>query len=519
MITNTFRVPSWRFEKLTRAVDRLNDQIRKFEHPGWSLRVIDWESVTPPDDEGHPYMVAVIEVSGDPPEADGWAIVATLEWVEGSSANVVFADEDDPNWRAYRNTEPRCDVCNLARHRKRVIVVRNQDGQYALVGSSCIRKMFGFRGYTSFEAILDVTCGVFEECVKFDRQCQEGEVGSIPYGDCPTNTVKTIAWAVSEFWKLPVTHRRSRFLPSWIGDEVPDFFDFMEIDCAADLAALADSGLLQDGDLDWDFDNPTKDEGVMAEVDRVIEWARCEAIHPADITGHNAGVLLTAPEIPQRLAKTACKLVAEHLQRIEMEQVKGELERTVGDQMADYSCEMCYVICSLKNWQLPQNRSDSNDLVLTDHDGNILFVNPYEEEAPVELKVGERVQVEGRIRPLPSEIGEAAFRLSDAQVIQVDSRPGDLFFFLTEVLAILPMTYEFPPSGAIDDPCAVVVVDKRGGNFVIECNSGSLTKGQAVLVDGMGGGLVDIGGYVAKSMPRAGLRPLQLMYVYTGCDS
>ena len=72
----------------------------------------------------------------------GWDFVATIE--HGDGLNIVHSYDGAPDTPVqYRTDAPTCDHCGHDRDRKNTIVVRNEDGEFQRVGTTCARTYLG----------------------------------------------------------------------------------------------------------------------------------------------------------------------------------------------------------------------------------------------------------------------------------------------------------------------------------------------------------------------------------------
>lgn len=125
-----------------------------------------------------------VALSGQPPRYEGWSFLATLNWDQHAGLVVRAAPGAPPVDRATL-VEGRCDHCHTVRQRRKVYLVRNEQGEQIQVGSTCIKDFLGWSAGISF---------IDEESVREDI---DGFLTGLTGGerDYRTEDVLAIAWA------------------------------------------------------------------------------------------------------------------------------------------------------------------------------------------------------------------------------------------------------------------------------------------------------------------------------------
>ena len=88
-----------------------------------------------------------VEVCGSQPKFDGWEFCATLmplptdDGMENMIRKVPSCEYNIP--AEYRNRVGECDHCGYKRRRNETYVVRKDDGEFRMVGSSCMKDFLG----------------------------------------------------------------------------------------------------------------------------------------------------------------------------------------------------------------------------------------------------------------------------------------------------------------------------------------------------------------------------------------
>lgn len=101
-----------------------------------------------------------ITIDGDQPKFNGWTFYATLlpiptdDGIENQIRKVPGIEEDIPS--KYRTLVGQCDHCNQNRNRKETYLVRNEQGDYKVVGSSCLKDFLGHSDPHSIAKYLEL---------------------------------------------------------------------------------------------------------------------------------------------------------------------------------------------------------------------------------------------------------------------------------------------------------------------------------------------------------------------------
>jgi len=174
----SYRIPDERYEEFRGKIERLQRRANKLGvgDATWTVtglehvRVVEGRGMSGlyreevPDDyelrTEHEERVLFIrtyhrvEVAGDAPKLNGWALIAVLERIDDPEAAGtvirVVPGMDEGGLERYRDVKPWCEHCNLQRVRNDTFVVRHDDGRTAQVGRQCLRD---FTGHESPEDI------------------------------------------------------------------------------------------------------------------------------------------------------------------------------------------------------------------------------------------------------------------------------------------------------------------------------------------------------------------------------
>lgn len=81
--------------------------------------------------------INVVEVRGQAPRIEGWAVAALIEFSEAGNfvSGAPGMGDVNPEWRTVGNI---CQHCNKKRNRNDLIVIRHEDGREIIVGRNCL---------------------------------------------------------------------------------------------------------------------------------------------------------------------------------------------------------------------------------------------------------------------------------------------------------------------------------------------------------------------------------------------
>ena len=153
----TFKIPEENLEALRRTIARLAKTATRLGCTGISFRETgDTEMVEVQAETGRYFRkVCVVEIEGAAPKLPGWSFLAAVQPSETEDCRYaaghtrlniihVFGDVPEGTLDAYRSCDLRCDHCRVNRRRvKAYIVLREEDGHVAMVGSDCLAHYTG----------------------------------------------------------------------------------------------------------------------------------------------------------------------------------------------------------------------------------------------------------------------------------------------------------------------------------------------------------------------------------------
>lgn len=138
METRSFSVPASNVVRVEKKVNALNKRAAKLNLTPLSYVVGESSFRDYTDENGSKWKVEfkAIEVSGEVPSLNGWAIVAGIDHVEG--VNLIRSFEDVPV--EYRERKPFCDHCNTHKIKVKSTIIKNvESGEFKQVGNSCLK--------------------------------------------------------------------------------------------------------------------------------------------------------------------------------------------------------------------------------------------------------------------------------------------------------------------------------------------------------------------------------------------
>lgn len=143
----TYQIPKGRLAPL---LDTLGEIARRAERlgqpaPTWEIGPETRRLVSDgPGDPGVMVCLVPVTVAGCAPRLGGWTVAAVLDH-EGERPVVRRPPDSEPIPRAVLDgaARPKCDHCRSARQRKRTFLLRDGEGMYRQVGSSCLGDFTG----------------------------------------------------------------------------------------------------------------------------------------------------------------------------------------------------------------------------------------------------------------------------------------------------------------------------------------------------------------------------------------
>jgi len=175
---NIYIIPECNLVKLEEIIKKVNNSSKKLGLAETTFNVCDVNHSTylvrTENHAGDPFWVSKledrhiviakrdwynVEVTGSQPKFDGWEFCATLapiptdNGMENMIRKVPTCKHNIP--ADYRNRVGQCDHCYQNRRRNETYVVRNDNGEFKMVGSSCMKDFLGHIDPHAISAYLE----------------------------------------------------------------------------------------------------------------------------------------------------------------------------------------------------------------------------------------------------------------------------------------------------------------------------------------------------------------------------
>jgi len=94
----------------------------------------------------------VVDINGQAPRIDGWALAARVEFndIIGNVVRIAPGRDDDGSYSSYRSIDPVCEHCNSKRRRNDVFILEHSDGRRKIVGRNCLADFLRCSGADAF---------------------------------------------------------------------------------------------------------------------------------------------------------------------------------------------------------------------------------------------------------------------------------------------------------------------------------------------------------------------------------
>ncbi len=141
-----YEVPAVNLEKMRAGLVKLERKAAKLGVEAPRIYEVFEEDRPILDDKGKPsgqlrrYHFIVVE--GEAPKLAGWTFVGSIDVVP-EVGNILRTVPGETMPKAFRSAEMRCDHCRTNRRRVSHHVVRNDVGEFKIVGSSCVGDFLG----------------------------------------------------------------------------------------------------------------------------------------------------------------------------------------------------------------------------------------------------------------------------------------------------------------------------------------------------------------------------------------
>lgn len=327
----TYLIPDSNLASLEAELDRLNKRAKRLSMPAIEMEKAvsivyhgvltdrggtKWITTTPqPNDTptGETRILWSVTITGTEPKIGGWTFAGTLTPVEvnGGSRNMILAVpgiEIPPDVSSQVGT---CDHCNTFRHRKDTFILRNNSGEFKVVGKNCLAD---FCGHGDPHAIAKwcelLSTAAFADCC--GDPDEPGGWGPRPDSHWDVQTVLRLSWALCQKYgftpksdlvsdNVPTAHRARFLLTSASRSE----------EAAAELASLRD------------LINRSQEP-----VDQAMQWL--SSLDLDDLSDYmlNIALIVQSGFVTERQIGLAVSIIAAHSRHLDRERERTERSNT-----------------------------------------------------------------------------------------------------------------------------------------------------------------------------------------------
>lgn len=156
MEPRTYRLSGSEFQATSDKLEKLNERARKRGFNG-VLTIEGTRKEVKEQRNGLPVTRIIWEtvITGTPPSYEGWTFLAAIDVVGDDVVINKVPGVEDPIDRD--NVRPGvCDHCQTKRRRKRIFIVKHDDGRQLQVGSTCIKDFLGWNTNPVFYGENDI---------------------------------------------------------------------------------------------------------------------------------------------------------------------------------------------------------------------------------------------------------------------------------------------------------------------------------------------------------------------------
>lgn len=144
------KILAYRLPELTKMVEKFNKKADKWSLPRVEFSVVETgfeerKVITGQDDEGRAteskfhVEYAIVEIEGETPRLNGWAIHSKVQPSEVKGQNFVFTTKDFSPLEMLRTKPLFCDHCQTKRLKKNSYWIVHEDGRSMMVGATCLK--------------------------------------------------------------------------------------------------------------------------------------------------------------------------------------------------------------------------------------------------------------------------------------------------------------------------------------------------------------------------------------------
>lgn len=139
----TYDVPAYKEDEMRRALDKINEKLAKNGVEGRFNATFTPYTEVLKDNDGGLVSVERMKIELDRPKVsfNGFTFMARVE--EVSPGNFIAYTAPGVEMNGYRPESMNCEHCNKVRHRSKVYVVQDENGNYKTVGGQCVQLYTG----------------------------------------------------------------------------------------------------------------------------------------------------------------------------------------------------------------------------------------------------------------------------------------------------------------------------------------------------------------------------------------
>jgi hypothetical protein len=168
-----YLIHSSNIEALKVKIEKLNKKANKLNVPSIEINEIEIRKEVDPKTKEVNFF-HLIEINGEAPKLNGWKFVARIETIKDNRYNLIFVAPNESVPSDYRETGSTCDHCSTNRYRKYTYILKNENGEYKQVGSSCLKDFLGHtnpHSYANYLEWIEDLIVFAEDSEEYDRSC------------------------------------------------------------------------------------------------------------------------------------------------------------------------------------------------------------------------------------------------------------------------------------------------------------------------------------------------------------
>lgn len=313
-------------------------------------------------DDLNPKKIYEVVVSNHTVSLEGWEFVATIDHSPdtGNIIRTISSREIPTN---YYKVKPVCDHCKVNRFRRDTFIVYNEStGEYAQVGSSCLKDFIGHPSvetYVSLAKLYAQIGGFVCYAMEYDEEKDEGGYRSRKYYDVE---------------RLALLAARDAIKRGYVSKKAA-----IErgVESTADIVAD------EYGSLDYSF---TTEEREIAE--NAIEWAKNIDVAKASNYEYNLYIVANEAAVEARSIGYVCGMVGSYINKINRERKLINTVGTISEYIGNVKDKLA-IDATVNKFSV--TRFETYKYEFIDENGNILvwFASKQNDN----IKIGEKVKI------------------------------------------------------------------------------------------------------------------------------